>query len=400
MDALGSNSLTRNFNSLIMATFLDPNINAWWLERPNDKAMVNFQAGANRGAQQRHDDIALKMRMLDQAAEERKLGMLESQYKSKILTETMQGKGFAELSEFLSTATANGTLADPATESQFWKITSKYAPFMPPEMVNSVYDNTFKAARDRADKGMTADIKNAEQADEWLQEANIAMSKGDKELADRLRAKAERLSPKGFALETYTDEAGNQQFRMTQGIAGGTGSFGKPTGSVITEAQKRLSSTEKSVNLLTELERDLRPQDIGVAGVVGETVLDRLAGQIPGMESIVDLKRADNRTKLKTAIQGWVRLISTDERFTDEDRKRAEEVGPSSGALESYPRAIQSLQTLKRIFVNRAKKDIAAIGQQNPEWSLTPEEIKEQFQAGKISEDKAFELIRKYWPGF
>jgi hypothetical protein len=158
--------MAREWWRLIMPVHLDPSINDWWV-RPNNSndaaAAAGFRTGVQRQENQMdraeraidrqdrnsYNDEALRLKALDQSSEQKRVGLAIKQYEAKTLTETMQGQGLTELNTFLSAATAADKLTDPKTESEFFNLTSRWAPYIPQTTVNSIYDNTFKAAKDR-----------------------------------------------------------------------------------------------------------------------------------------------------------------------------------------------------------------------------------------------------------
>lgn len=166
--------------------------------------------------------------------------------------------------------------------------------------------------------------------------------------------------------------------------------------SVTAKAEERMTKNQKVVEELNSLSRTLRPQDIGVKGVLGETVLDAILPQF-GIPS-ADAKRMDNRTKLKAAKEGALRMVSDDSRFSNADRKAIEDILPNAGLFESYESAQQTIKTLNRVFAKRALIDAKEIGKEAPVWALEvldAEGLKDAFSGGLISKEQALNAYAK-----
>lgn len=166
--------------------------------------------------------------------------------------------------------------------------------------------------------------------------------------------------------------------------------------SVTAKAEERMTKNQKVVEELNSLGRTLRPQDIGVKGVIGEAVLDEILPQF-GVPSS-DAKRMDNRTKLKAAVEGALRQVSDDSRFSNADRAAIKDILPNAGVMESFENAQQTIKTLSRIFAKRALIDAKEIGKEVPNWaldSLDAEGLKDAFSSGLISKEQAINAYAK-----
>jgi hypothetical protein len=171
--------------------------------------------------------------------------------------------------------------------------------------------------------------------------------------------------------------------------------FGEqPTVATASMVQKNLNTAEKNMQLLNGLSEKLRGADLGARGVIGEFV-NKVAPQI-GLSNLFDPELATNREVLKVTVQAMVRQISTDQRFSNEDRQRAEAAMIGQGWLENELNARQTLDVLRDIVRNRAKVDAQTGGMPIPEWSLSQNDIIDAVQSGKITKEKAIELRLKY----
>lgn len=177
---------------------------------------------------------------------------------------------------------------------------------------------------------------------------------------------------------------------------GGRGSSTGAPNSVVAKATERITKDIKMIEELASVERTLRPEDIGVRGVIGEEVLDRLLPQL-GVSS-ADAQRADNRTKLKMAIEGAMKQVSDDTRFSNADRAAIKAVLPRAGMVESYENAMKTSQVLRRIIAKRALIDAKEIGRAAPQEavrSLDPEGIRDAYRSGLISESEAINALAR-----
>lgn len=190
--------------------------------------------------------------------------------------------------------------------------------------------------------------------------------------------------------EIFDPATGQPIMRTTTGRQPSSASAGGATTATVNRAQQNLSDTQKAISELSDLERTLRPKDVGISGVWGETVLDRVLPQFGFGRG--DIERMDNRTKLKSIAQSLLREVSADNRFTENDRRAIEAIVPKSGVVESYENAIRSSRTLRRIFAKRALIESQTIAQPPPLWALESLDnigLSESARSGLITKDQA-----------
>jgi hypothetical protein len=171
---------------------------------------------------------------------------------------------------------------------------------------------------------------------------------------------------------------------------------GGATISTQTKLQQGIANLQKTVSSLEEIENTLRPEDVGLKGVIGEQLLDRIAPQF-GLDTS-DVQRMDNRTKLKAVVQGALREVSADSRFTENDRIAVEEILPKAGVRETYQNAIQTSKTLRRIFAKRALIDAQTLKIAPPPWaleSLDARALSEAQRSGIITKDQAISEFKR-----
>ena len=377
-----------------MASWLEPQLNEWWLSRssPNDAAAAaGFQTGVNIARDRRADERnrqAIEMKMLDLAADNRKTDLAIEQWRAKQTTELMKQQGFAELSSFVSSATAADKLADPKTQSEFWKLTGRWAPFMPDGLVNSIWDNTFKAAQDRTDRAMTTNIRDLEQARTWMSQAAKAEREGDAGLAAQLRSDAlalqQSVAPKGFYVETYTDENGHQQIRMVQG--GKAMDSTAPTIGTKTDVQKQALAAESAVRLGSELLANLSPESVGVRGTFNDLVINRgLAQLFPEMEK---QGVADGRSLIRAFNEKTIKSIKADSQLNQQERSHLEAALPKLSPDESFPNAKRKIATFVKESRKTARTNAERLKLPIQDWMLTNEEIVARYKSNPTPETR------------
>jgi hypothetical protein len=206
---------------------------------------------------------------------------------------------------------------------------------------------------------------------------------------------------------TITDADGK---KITIARGRGAAAPGDTTTTTLSKAQQGLAEAQGAIAELNTLEQTLRPEDVGVAGVVGEQIFDIYLPQL-GFDT-ADVKRMDNRTKIQSLAQGLMRDVSDDERFTENDRKFIQEmlVKPTMG--ESYPKAMSKLTTIKSIIAKRALIQAKQTGASNPTWAINaivPSDFEHAFlggllddegllkarDLGKLTKEQALQLYRK-----
>lgn len=209
-----------------------------------------------------------------------------------------------------------------------------------------------------------------------------AVKSGNTEAAEQLKAAIEQsISNKGRSIYMGTDAEGKPIFEMTEGGAPSrAGALGKATTAMTTQAQQKLAQYENSAELLNWLQRKLRPEHVGAAGVVGELVLDKVLPQLGAQTA--NRGRVDVRTALTTAREGLMREISGDPRFSNVDRQEIAKALPSSGVFESYDDAQQRIATVRRILANRGKVYAQTLGIKPPGWAMPIQEIIQRYQDG------------------
>lgn len=218
-----------------------------------------------------------------------------------------------------------------------------------------------------------------------INERNDAFTAGDKESVALFDAKLQKeVQSTGLQIKTNPDGS----VEVFQGPQ-------KPTGGAASKVAERLSQTQKGLEELNSLQSSLRPEDVGIKGVIGENVFDRILPQF-GIPSS-DVARMDNRTKLKTLAEGLMRQVSADSRFSNADREAIKQILPSPGVVESFESSQQTINTLRKIFSKRALIDAKEGAMQPPKWALDNLDDQSLIEAAKtklLTEDEALEAFR------
>lgn len=205
-----------------------------------------------------------------------------------------------------------------------------------------------------------------------------------------------------FALEhapekvkAVSDAAGRVQYTIAPEDYQDIAKRAQVTSAVQTKAETSLMGAEKSVSELASLEKTLRPEDVGPAGVLGEAIFDKLL-PIVGVDTS-SISRMDNREKMRTLIEGSLRQMTDDQRFSNGDRADIKEAMPKPGIPESYPHAMQTIRTLRQVFSKRALIDAKTVGKPAPTWALLtldPAKLREANDANLIDDNAIRTLVR------
>lgn len=212
-------------------------------------------------------------------------------------------------------------------------------------------------------------------------EANKAEAEGNMVEATRLRDRATLLreQTKGQEVVTGYDDQGRPIIRMGKGV-------GAPTVATQSQAQQKLLRYENSVELINKLQKTLKSEHLGAAGVAGEWIMDRGMSQL--IPELANKDRIDARSALIAAREGLLGEISNDPRFSNMDREEVSRALPSSGIFESLPDATQRLNTVRSIITQRGKIYAKGVGQSPLLWTMTADEIKAEYKKFQTSNGK------------
>ena len=236
-----------------------------------------------------------------------------------------------------------------------------------------------------------------------------ALQSGNSELVKQYDAAiAEAVSNKGRSIYMGQDDQGKPIFQMTEG---GASAIRPPTVAVQSQAQSDLLQYENAMGLVNYLQKNLKPEHVGIRGAAGEMVADKALAQfVPGVAAGDRIKVRDTMGWLREAM---LRKISDDKsgRYTKQDRDEIERLMPSTGVFESEPRAKIALQRAREILSDRARVYSTRLNQRPPLWSMSPDEIiklevsgersglkpdSPEFKSKFITEQEAIEALSRY----
>lgn len=199
---------------------------------------------------------------------------------------------------------------------------------------------------------------------------------------------ASRAAKDGFNIQF--DDQGKLIFNYGPQVAG----LGKITVATQSRVQQNLLKYEGVSQLLNTVEKNLKPEHVGVRGVAGEFLLDRGLSQLD--PSFANKDRIDTRTGMTVARESLLRVVSDDPRFSNQDREEISKALPSSGVFESVEDAKQRIQTVRRIINQRGKIQAEGTGLPVQLWTQSADEIRALYQSGKVSENDAEDALRRF----
>lgn len=345
----------------------------------------------------------------------RQHNMLDYQSQSKA--------GEVALSGVLAKLAKTGSWNDPQARADVFDVATKYPALMDTPVWQHTQDNftkadkaaadaeRYKAQADAADERLgisqdrlgleqqrvdlekskadagPADVRIADTIIKTEQDAKDAESAGNTELAKQLRERAQLIRDQSKTQEVTTgyDDQGRPIVRVGKGVGSGQATVGTES-----LAQQKLIKYENATQLLNTLEKNLKPEDVGVAGVAGEYLVDRGMSQLD--PRFANKSRIKNRDALTIAKESLMREVGDDRRFTAQDREDISNALPSNGAFESYPAAIQKIKTVRGIIADRARNYAERLGEPVPMFAQSKDEIVSGFQKKKSAILKAVKL--------
>lgn len=176
-----------------------------------------------------------------------------------------------------------------------------------------------------------------------MQEKNAATLRGDKEAATTIQAAIDKhIAPTGMQITHNADGS----FTMTQGPLNTT------TGSA-TKSQEKIKTIEKTIQDSDSVLKNLRPEDVGIKGFLGNKLMDNVLPQF-GL-STADVERIRNRQDVGYLGETSLKAIASgDKNFSDRDRKFASDLVVGLNPLKSYEDAITLTENFKRIKAKEA----------------------------------------------
>lgn len=267
-----------------------------------------------------------------------------------------------------------------------------------PQSMAAYYDTQLRETNRPSKDNRTSSMKEADEIVLLDQQASQAEQSGNSDLASQLRTKSDFLKAKsrGLEMEMGVDENGRPTYRV--GTKGLTGKTGEVPAAVVSDSIKKLTKYQNASELLTKLEKNLRPEDVGLKGTLGELMVDRTIEQfVPGS---ANKQRISNRAIVTAAREGLLREVSDDNKFSNADREAISAALPSSGAFESYADAMEKINTVKQILKDRSKNYSRVINKP-VKWAMTPDEIRaatrlDPKDPNYISKEEAVQLLKMH----
>jgi hypothetical protein len=168
---------------------------------------------------------------------------------------------------------------------------------------------------------------------------------------------------------SITTAEGTQIVRRSGSAVGaGEGIAGEPTVASKSRVQEDLAQAQKMIVDLDAFQEGLKEGHLGIRGVLGDAVFDRMLPMF-GVPT-ADAARIESREELRLLIQGALRQVSVDSRFSNEDMKAVKLAMPSTGMVESTERANIIVDVLRRIMAKRALIDAESVGAPPPAFAL------------------------------
>lgn len=290
-------------------------------------------------------------------------------------------------------------LSTPEGQASYYQLASQAAKTGLPLTIEQIQGPVFKAQelkRLQATAESTASLKELEAADRFEKEA-AEVEGTDSDLALKLRQRATLLRSKFTSptetIETYTDERGNQQVRVVRGPAGTKSGL---TGAVATDVQRQALSGETAALRGVELLNTLRPEDVGVRGVINEVAFNKVLSQFfPGVEKP---GVTDARTLLRIFNEQMLKNIKPDAQMNKEDVARLLKALPSLDATESLGSVQKKITRFMDESRQIARVNAEASKQPVPDWAWTQDEVVKKFESGEWDRDKAYQILLKYHP--
>lgn len=325
--------------------------------------------------------------------------------------------GETVLANKISEGARNGNWTDPSFQSDIYKIGAQYPSLMQTKAwaqtigqfgasakaeakanelssKNDISEQSLAMKQlqlEKAKDTRTTPEKLLDAADKADDEAASAKGRGDEPAYEKSLKRAaslrEAISEHGSeATVIGWDDNNNPQVSITKGV----GSSGKtPTIATQTLAQENIAKYDNAIDLGSTLLKNLQDSDVGVQGVVGNVIGDRLLGDMfPGMSS---KSRIDARQAIDVFRNSALRAVADDRsgRFTGKDREDIEAALPSSGMIESGVDAKEKIKGVLKIFKSRGREYSERTGTPLSDKLKNSVEIRTDYQKQQKALDNA-----------
>lgn len=192
-------------------------------------------------------------------------------------------------------------------------------------------------------------------------------------------------------VSTGFDDQGRPIFKLTKG--GGLSKSGSGS-TVATEsaAQQKDIQFENAIELANRLQNNLQGRDVGVAGVAGEMLGDKLGPQVPGLGGSFSKERVGNRVDIGTFRESVMRIIGDNPRYSNKDREEISALLPNTGMAESLPDAQARIAKVRDILTDRARVYSERTGTPTPWGAKSKDQIISDFKKQSSAIQKAIQL--------
>lgn len=282
---------------------------------------------------------------------------------------------------------------DPAAAGQFAQYIGQ--PSVNPQVLQRLTDAETKAQVVRRQDTLTKERPNAvkilDEVDRNRGLAQQAKDSGDDASYQMYTKRADDLEnsvTKGTEEQTVGwDDQGRPIVTFVKGAKGGAAAGGPTVGSMSLQQQKEMKY-QNAAQLINDLQKSLRPEDVGARGTLGEYVLDRGMAQLS--PKFANKQRIANRDALTILRESLMREVTDDtRRFSAQDREDISNALPSSGAFESYTDAMTRMKKVQDIIIDRARNYAERAGQPIPMFAQTKDEIVSNYKRKKSAMDAA-----------
>lgn len=297
---------------------------------------------------------------------------------------------------------------DPTDVAQVWNVIKDYpslgVPGSPlPQFVDKLVESA-TYAKNRLDVAGVMHPEGESTKPTAIQQDLVAANKLDAEALELERAgnpeAAQKMRTDAAILRSAHEKPNTTVFDPATGkplvqIGGKASTTGEATQATASYSQREYLHLKNAVPLLENLQKVLTASDVGSIGYLGE-LWDRSVGQL--YPDMVGVARTKNRTELKATIEGLMRRMSEDTRFSNADRAEIKAMMPSLGILESPARAKIQLGKLTEILKGRALNYATFSKLPLSEWEWTiqnNDQALELVKEGKLTKQQAIDWLQK-----
>lgn len=267
------------------------------------------------------------------------------------------------------------------------ELSAKIQPFAvkgqmpPPELTAQVMAARGEAERKKLElqaDAPTADMKNVQAVTKMRSEAEALRAKGDAAGYQAKNAEADLLEQrlKKSGQEITVETPGGQTVKVSTGVT-------KPTTSTATNIQQKNIAYSNALRGISDVLVKVRPQDVGIAGVVGENVFDTWIEQFkPGS---ANKERIQNRTALRMLREDLFGALSPERlsgsAFSNRDVDRLKELASNLEASTSYKQFQERVGEIQGIIKERVRTNASALGEAVPDSVKTLPELKGEYES-------------------